>query len=248
MMVIVFGSLSLVGRVATTDCVAFHDGLLRQPVNAYSSLAILAAGLWILRLAAREEGHRRGDLTAFGSAMSMAGVGSVLLHGPAPAWGLWFHDLSGLMVLLVAVALDIGLLLGWTVRMLLPAIAAGLVALALMLAFRPTSTVPIAYVLAPAAAFSDAAVLVGSGRAPVHPGDSARRNVAWLIAFAVIALAGPAYLMGRSGSPLCNPGSLLQWHAVWHLLVAISAAAFAYAAFVFDDEHRARTSGGAART
>jgi hypothetical protein len=46
-----------------------------------------------------------------------------------------------------------------------------------------------------------------------------------------LALGGLAFLFGRTGSPLCRPGSLLQIHAAWHLLVAVAAAAYAWAAF-----------------
>jgi hypothetical protein len=37
------------------------------------------------------------------------------------------------------------------------------------------------------------------------------------------------YALGRTGSPLCRPTSLFQWHAVWHLLGAVSLAAAAEA-------------------
>ncbi|MGH8999619.1 MAG: hypothetical protein ACRDY7_09535, partial [Acidimicrobiia bacterium] len=36
-----------------------------------------------------------------------------------------------------------------------------------------------------------------------------------------------AYAAGRTGGPLCRPGSIWQWHGVWHIA---SAAALACAA------------------
>jgi hypothetical protein len=36
-----------------------------------------------------------------------------------------------------------------------------------------------------------------------------------------------AYLLGRTSSPVCRPTSCWQWHGVWHLLVAVTAAAWA---------------------
>ncbi len=39
------------------------------------------------------------------------------------------------------------------------------------------------------------------------------------------AAALVAYGLGRTGSPLCDPTSVFQWHAVWHLLAAVSLAA-----------------------
>lgn len=47
------------------------------------------------------------------------------------------------------------------------------------------------------------------------------------IAFVSGAAALAAYGLGRTGSPVCRPTSLFQWHAVWHVLgaVALTAAA-----------------------
>jgi hypothetical protein len=47
-------------------------------------------------------------------------------------------------------------------------------------------------------------------------------------ALVVVALA--AYAAGRTGSPLCDPDSRIQLHAVWHVLVAGSALALAWGA------------------
>jgi peptidoglycan/LPS O-acetylase OafA/YrhL len=35
-----------------------------------------------------------------------------------------------------------------------------------------------------------------------------------------------AYLVGRTGGPLCHPGSLLQPHAAWHVFAAVALAAW----------------------
>jgi hypothetical protein len=156
-------------------------------------------------------------------------------------------------VLLLIAVLNIGLLVGWTYRRRLLVLAAGLAPLAVELAIFPTSTVPIPFVLAPAAALSEVAVLRGRGRPSLHPAAPAPTR-AWLIAVMTLTLAGAAFRLGRSGSPLCHPESILQWHAVWHVLVAISAVAFAHAAFDDTSDPRAarligtRGPGGAART
>jgi hypothetical protein len=226
---VTFTATILAERLPVADCEALHDGLVRQPANAYSSLAFLAVGLWILFRAVRLHAGARAELAAFGVGIAGVGVGSFVLHGPAPGWALWFHDLTGLAVLLLVVILDLGLLLGWSFRRRLLLFAAGLVPLALLLAALPTSTVSIAYVLAPTAGIVEVAVI----RAGLRPGpslDRSVRDVAWLVAAVALALAGGVFLLGRSGSPLCHPDSLLQLHAVWHVLVAVAAGAFAFAA------------------
>ncbi|MGV0836535.1 hypothetical protein [Mycolicibacterium thermoresistibile] len=50
-----------------------------------------------------------------------------------------------------------------------------------------------------------------------------RRRRVWAGAAAVFALALAAYAAGRTGSPLCRPDSLWQFHGAWHLLSAIAA-------------------------
>jgi hypothetical protein len=47
---------------------------------------------------------------------------------------------------------------------------------------------------------------------------------------ALLAAALAAYAAGRTGSPLCDPDSWIQLHAVWHVLAAGSALALAWAA------------------
>ncbi len=46
---------------------------------------------------------------------------------------------------------------------------------------------------------------------------------AWVTAAGVFALAVAAYAAGRTGSPLCRPDSLWQYHGVWHVLSAVAA-------------------------
>jgi hypothetical protein len=50
-----------------------------------------------------------------------------------------------------------------------------------------------------------------------------RRWSPWAAPAAVFALALAAYAAGRSGSPLCRPDSLWQYHGAWHVLSAVAA-------------------------
>ena len=50
-----------------------------------------------------------------------------------------------------------------------------------------------------------------------------QRRSAWATAVGVFALALAAYVAGRSGSPLCRPDSLWQYHGAWHVLSAAAA-------------------------
>ena len=51
----------------------------------------------------------------------------------------------------------------------------------------------------------------------------------WAPAAGVFALGLAAYAAGRSGSPLCRPDSLWQYHGAWHVLSAAAAGWIALA-------------------
>ena len=52
-----------------------------------------------------------------------------------------------------------------------------------------------------------------------HPGGVDRRFVPWLVAGLVsFGIATIIWALSATGRPLCDPNSLLQGHAVWHLL------------------------------
>jgi hypothetical protein len=50
-----------------------------------------------------------------------------------------------------------------------------------------------------------------------------QRWSAWAAPAVVFALGLTAYVAGRSGSPLCRPDSLWQYHGAWHVLSAAAA-------------------------
>jgi hypothetical protein len=57
----------------------------------------------------------------------------------------------------------------------------------------------------------------------------APRQAAFATALAALGLGSVAFVLGRTSSPLCDPDSPLQLHGAWHLLVAMSLAAWARA-------------------
>jgi hypothetical protein len=55
------------------------------------------------------------------------------------------------------------------------------------------------------------------------------RRGAYLTALAATAAGAACWWVGRTASPWCDPNSLLQGHAAWHLLTAAALAAWARA-------------------
>jgi hypothetical protein len=64
------------------------------------------------------------------------------------------------------------------------------------------------------------------GRARLAPGRRAAYRAAWALA----ATGAACWWLGRTASPWCDPDSLLQGHAAWHLLGAAALACWAVAA------------------
>ena len=63
------------------DCEQFGTGFLGQPVNTFSSLAFVVAGVAII---ARKPRH-----AVYGGLVALNGAGSVALHGPYPPGPTW---------------------------------------------------------------------------------------------------------------------------------------------------------------
>jgi hypothetical protein len=171
------------------DCERLHDGLVAQPVNTASALALVAVGAWLIGRGLRpgagpgrqgtegSEEPRRGasvGRVGFGLAVAAAGIGSVDYHGPGSPAARLLHD-GGLYAVV------------------------GFVAVA------------------------EVARLAGRGR--LAPG----RRVAYRAALAAAAAGAACWWLGRTRSPWCDPDSLLQGHAAWHLLGAAALACWATA-------------------
>jgi len=50
-----------------------------------------------------------------------------------------------------------------------------------------------------------------------------RRRAFWMTSAGIFVVGLVAYAAGRSGSPLCRPDSLWQYHGAWHVLSAAAA-------------------------
>ncbi|WP_125778324.1 hypothetical protein [Antribacter gilvus] len=193
-------------------CERAGDGLLVEPVSAVTSLAYVVAAVVIvalLRRAGRPVPH------AYVVLVAGIGVGSVVQHGPDPAWSDVVHDLPLVGVLCFVAADGVAVLAGrprrwwWWVA---PTAA-------LMV---PVLVRPRAGDLAQVGVAVVAALLVLE-RARHEP--AVRLRVAW--ALGLLAVGGLVGSLSRTGAPLCDPSSLFQGHAVWHVLSAAALVALA---------------------
>lgn len=174
------------------DCEALRDGFLAQPVNTLSASAFVAAAVLVVRAPGSSQADRW-----FALVLAATGVGSAVFHAsPSPVTDL-AHD-----------APIVALLSARPLRLTGSPVVAALAAAALVGAVAAN-----ALFVSSVAGLVAMAVYVEARRGPA----ASRRDAA--LAF-LVAIGGVAWLFGRTGSPLCTPESLLQPHALWHVLAA----------------------------
>lgn len=173
---------------ASVDCEAIGSGLLGQPVNSLSSLALVVAGLVVLS---------RDRWVATG--LAATGIGSFLFHGPLAPGGEWIHDVTLAWLILVVGLKSRGLERRFG--------AVGLAAIA-----------PVFYVLPGVADPLTAGLVVVTLLLLV----SGSRRFDTLGPMALLAVSAVVGRLGSTGGPWCDPESVLQTHALWHVGAAVA--------------------------
>jgi dihydroceramidase len=218
--------LSIVGpdwtQFLPATCLATHcfcelpraGALVLQPANSWSSLGFVVVGCWIMfgrRRAADETAFAGWPALWFGLTAVVIGVGSFLLHATLTLWGQ-FYDVLGMYLLS-------GFMLAYAVQRwrglsngaafaLYASIVAFLVSLLWIMPETRRWLFAIALVLAIAAELAFAR--------PRRPGVRAA-----LFGYGLLAntVAFAIWILDNTLT-FCAPDSLLQGHAIWHLLGA----------------------------
>jgi 1-acyl-sn-glycerol-3-phosphate acyltransferase len=212
----------------TSDCEQRDDWLLEQDVNAWSSLAYVAAGLVLVWEVRRSRLPRA--VYALAAITVAEGIGSLLYHGAASDVGQFLHDVPLIGAL--------GFVAGWHVGRLrdrtdvgsLVGLAAGLAMSAAVWALVPGAT--------------NIAVAVAVAVIVVASLIARRRSLTAVWSWPLLALGAVAiavWALGTPDSPACDADSWLQPHGLWHVLTAVVALAWvdrAYAAA--DPDHAPR--------
>ena len=213
------------GGLGTSDCERIGNAALAQPVNAWSSLAFLLAGAWVLTVASRSR-TRRVELAVYGAAVASNAVGGMLFHGWQSEGARWVHDMAILSVLVFIAVFgaarrwDRGT--GWTIR----AFALALGVLGGVLAAVPSAAYAVYAVTGVVAGFGELLEVRREFPQIRREGIPAERR-ALLGALAAFSLGVTAFFVGRTGGALCDPSSPMQWHAVWHVAAAAAMALYA---------------------
>lgn len=208
-------------------CEAFHGSWVKQPANTWSNLGFVAAGLWIatrvrdgvdLPAVGRNPFTRSRVMPILYAALVVfLGPGSMAMHGSGRTWGGTADVVSMLLYIAFPVAYSGVRCFGGGARAfgwLFLALVMGL-ALPRALEILPWSGSAVYLVLIPAFILFE---VVGARRRPDVSRDW--RPLLWAGASFVAALV--IWRLSHTGAPLCDPDSLVQGHAIWHLLCALT--------------------------
>jgi hypothetical protein len=217
----------LADQIGETDCETIGDGLLAQPANAISSGSYVLIGLWLAVRAIRSAGPERPTAIAYSVALASVGIGSILFHGPMPAGARLVHDLTIAAVFAVIAARAVGQLRRWPQVGVVGAAALITSLVGGVMAISPEVGIGLSGVVGVAALGLEVYLYRTGRRRPLS-----KRDRGWLIAvFAFLALAGIANVLGRTDAPLCDPDSVLQGHALWHVMTALAFGVYGAVTF-----------------
>lgn len=223
--------------IAVGDCYceAPRGGMAEQPANAWSNLGFVVVGLAVLADTAR---RRQRDSPArmeadrqyarlYGAVAIFLGLGSFAFHGSLKAWGGYVDVQSMHAFVAFVIVYDLARIHDWRWGRFLAVFAGLLAGFSALIGMIPPEhgrtmfSVVVVVTLIVEAAVSYPALRPWALR-PIVP-----RRMPWFWAgLGTFAVAFAVWNVSRTAGPWCDPHSLLQGHALWHLLTAASVACF----------------------
>jgi len=182
--------------VPACDCEVIGPGSVRQPINTWSALAIVAAGIWALITAQ----DRRHDCL-FGAVVVLSGLAALAAHASVAAWAYRSDGAAIAALAWLAASLE------WLGPKAAIPIATSATAAAWLLG-APAST----WITAGAVAAFLAA----------QPSKRPTRRMLPGIAAATLLGVGLALrALTDDGGPWCRPEAPFPGHAIWHITAAV---------------------------
>jgi hypothetical protein len=94
-------------RLGSSDCEAFQQGLLAQPVNSLTSLGYVVAGAWVGTRAVRQPRAERPWAWAYAAVLVLVGLGSVDFHGTQSIIAKPLHDWPIVILILLSLVIAV---------------------------------------------------------------------------------------------------------------------------------------------
>jgi predicted membrane channel-forming protein YqfA (hemolysin III family) len=204
------------GCIAAGDCSceAFSAGIILQPINTLSSLALIATGLWLVWRVPIGAVDRLRRLIYAATVVGL-GIGSAAFHASATQWGGW-ADLLGIHVFLGTIlVIELAVLGDRTDRWVARTVVIGGAAGGIVLWFLDNGL----------GKYTAGALIVAIGvaewRIRQHALRPSRRWLWWAVGLFGVGLG--LQWLGRGGGPWCEPDAVFQPHAMWHIVAAAAA-------------------------
>lgn len=222
-------------------CETMRPGWIKQPANSWSNLGFVLAGLlmaWSLAMGRFQ--HNRNALTqsslvatCFSCLVVLLGPGSMAMHASGTRLGGFLDVLS--MYLVASFLLAYSAQRVWQIRPIFFVIVFAILLAGCIVADR-YGTFRLFKLGSGNLAFATCLTLTAVLEAQMIFARKHFEGAAWAYAsLASILLAYFIWNMSRTDCPWCVPDSLLQGHAAWHLLDALSVyCLFRY--YVSEDE------------
>jgi hypothetical protein len=211
-------------------CEAPRPGPIAQPANTWSLLGFGVAGLWVAWRSGRDHAVTRAPYLRsrfypglYASALAFMGPGAALFHASLTDWGGAVDILSMLGWICFLLYYNITALYDWSRSRFLTAYLVTIaIAITPRLFFGPAG-VPLFSLLLLAWLASETLIGRPAGTLGIHHQVERRRRYLWA-SLVTNLLALFIWSGSHAGGWLCDPSSLLQGHAVWHVLNAVAGA------------------------
>jgi hypothetical protein len=221
------------GQAGLVYCEASRDGWIKQPANTWSYLGYVLAGLLVGFFAGRDSAGGTASAkpnrmratflypALYASIAVFIGPASMALHATTTVNGGKIDVFSMYLWATFVLAYALTRVRDLSERrflILFGGVSAFLVVQLLFDIPAISGTAIFATILAAYAVLESWIV----ARAPKGRYD----RIPLYVAIGAFALAFSIWILSHTGAPLCDPHSLFQGHAVWHLLTAVSVGAF----------------------
>ena len=220
--------------IALRDCYceAIGPGMAAQPANAWSNLGFVLIGLLVLadarsRLGGGRIAREPRVAWLYGAVAVFLGLGSFAFHGTMRAWGGYADVLSMHAFLAFVLAYDLDRIQRWTWTRFISWFGALLAVFALLIGLIPPEHGKTLFAGVVAATLLVEAAVSYPALRPWSPVGLVPRRMPWFwTGLGLFVIAYAIWNISRTGGVWCDPESLLQGHAVWHLLTAASVGSF----------------------
>lgn len=200
---------------------------VKQPINTYSNIGFMFAGVALLMLL-----PRTGDVSpnnpmqvvsfvsvAYGLLVVFLGPGSMFFHASLKKWGGWIDNMSMLLWISFVLVYTIGRIARFEVGIIIAIFLGFNILAGIVTWLKDGIGTPIFAVVVALWGVLEVIIVIATLAGGSINGVT--RQGPWLLATAILfGLAMVIWYFSQTGKPLCNPRSIFQGHAIWHLLAA----------------------------